>query len=910
MKNANIQPVTLQQIIVEQQKEIQSLRQEIIDVKKSSAISFDRQFNDIRSAALFPMESPYPQLRISLSGEILFENPASYVLEAFSYQEQDFVAAELWKFIGTNFPADNAVWMIEVQSGESYYTLHCRIFRQEEYINIYGTDISDRKRAEQQMAISKKRYKDLFNYSQALICAHDLDGRIITVNPSICKLLEYTEDELKNTYLSDFLPNGINPAFFNNYLSSIQNGKTEGIFSVITKSGKKKYLLYQNFLVKEANAEPYVIGFSQDITGRHLAEEALKKSEEKYRGIIENMKLGLFELDKDGYLQFANESFCHISGYALDEMVGKLPAKLFLKEESLREFEDKMVERKAGLSHVYQLMIKTKTGEARWLLISGAPLYDYKNEFDGSIAIVIDITEQKAVEEKLHKANREAEQSSMAKDVFMANMSHEIRTPMNAIVGLARQMQKTPLSAQQKIFIDSISAASSNLLVIINEILDFSKIEAGKLMIEQINFKLEDVICNAINIVASSAEDKSIQLNTHLDEDLFPVLLGDPFRINQILINLLSNSIKFTEKGSITISCAVRNIDSCKQIVHISVTDTGKGMSPEYMSRLFDKFTQEDESITRKYGGTGLGMSIIRQLVELMHGEILVQSEQGKGTKVLISIPFTKGSVEKLPTKEQAQINTDILKGKKILLVEDNEMNRLVAKAVLEPYEVIIDEAENGLLALGCLKNKNYDIVLMDMRMPVMDGIYASAIIRKEMSEQLPVIALTANATKADQQKCLEAGMNDFISKPFEEEHLVQVLTKWLGQETILDTKKETNEDSQFKLFNLNTLKKISRGNLDFEKKMLAVFVRECNATITGLEDACQQNDIEKIISVSHKIKTSLRNMNVDSIKADLVELETSSELHNDKHALKALVDKVNLNMQDVIKEIMDNNLI
>ena len=321
------------------------------------------------------------------------------------------------------------------------------------------------------------------------------------------------------------------------------------------------------------------------------------------------------------------------------------------------------------------------------------------------------------------------------KEVFLANMSHEIRTPMNGIIGMARQLNKTKLDEKQQFHLDVIRSAADNLMVILNDILDLSKIEAGKLSIENVSFNLSDSLKKACDVMQPKAEEKGLTLTTHTDSKIAPTLFGDPFRLNQVLFNLIGNSIKFTQKGSVTISSELIKNQGNAQLIQISVTDTGVGIDKQYLETIFDKFTQEDRSTARKYGGTGLGMNISKQLVDLMGGDIAIESRKGEGTKVIITLPFllSDQDISEESSFSNDQYNCEELKGKNLLIAEDNELNRLVIETTLAQYELNLHFATNGKEAIDVLQEKPIDLILMDIQMPVMDGIEATQYIRNQL---------------------------------------------------------------------------------------------------------------------------------------------------------------------------------
>jgi signal transduction histidine kinase/CheY-like chemotaxis protein len=416
--------------------------------------------------------------------------------------------------------------------------------------------------------------------------------------------------------------------------------------------------------------------------------------------------------------------------------------------------------------------------------VKGQSVLNEKKQIVQYFAMIEDISDQKKMELALIEAKEQAEESSKAKESFLRNMSHEIRTPMNAIFGMCGQLKKTVLNDKQLFYLETVHTAAEDLLVVINDILDISKIEAGELGLEAIGFRMKDILSRVTRVMGHKAEEKGIGLSYSQDGSIHPVLIGDPYRLNQVLLNLVSNAVKFTHRGSVVIECRASgplNVGE-SQCIQIRVKDTGIGMSQAFIDRLFDKFSQEDRSVTRKYGGTGLGMSISRQLVELMKGQIQVRSRKGEGTEMLLTIPFLRGEENHLQQEDKTIADFAIFEGKRILLAEDNEINRLIATTVLGNYGAAIDVAVNGLEALEILHHTHYDLVLMDVQMPVMDGLEATRKIRMEMGLSIPVIAFTANAIKGEIDICLASGMNDYISKPFEEDKLIRTLTHWLGK--------------------------------------------------------------------------------------------------------------------------------
>ncbi|MEI6575844.1 MAG: response regulator [Bacteroidota bacterium] len=519
-----------------------------------------------------------------------------------------------------------------------------------------------------------------------------------------------------------------------------------------------------------------------DITIQQQYEYALKRSEEKYRRLIENMNLGLSEVDLEGRVIYANQSFCELSGYQREDLYGNFAEKVLTSDQDQEIVHVKTASRRMGIADAYEVEITDKNGLKKWWLISGAPLYNNEGIQIGSTGIHLDMTNYKQLEFTLREAKNLAEESARAKETFLANMSHEIRTPMHAILGLGQQLVKTPLSPDQLSLLESINNASDNLLVVINDILDFSKIESGRLDLESIEFSFKNIIDHIEKMLIIKTEEKGIAFNITLDTAIADVLIGDPYRINQILLNLVGNSIKFTQEGSVSLNCVVEETKDTLQTLRIEVRDTGIGIDSDYLETIFDKFTQGSVNLTSKFGGTGLGMAITKQLVDLMDGKISIESKKDHGTSITILISLAVSNQSQKDVIPKLSVSTEQLKGKKILLVEDNKVNRLIANTILSHYEILTTEAANGEIAVELLRNESFDLVLMDMQMPVMDGLTATRLIRTEINTKMPIIALTAHALQAEEIKCREAGMNDFISKPFKEEHLMKTILKNLAE--------------------------------------------------------------------------------------------------------------------------------
>jgi PAS domain S-box-containing protein len=635
-----------------------------------------------------------------------------------------------------------------------------------------------------------------------------------------------------------------------------------------------------------------------DITKRKNEEQVLRRREEKYRGILENMNMGLVELDLDSRILFCNDSFSQITGYTQRELLGTIFDCLAANDASRQLVAEKLASGLFGIQDTYELPIRTKDNELKLLLVSAAPLYNDERRIIGYIGVHLDITHQKRLESNLREAKQQAEESAQAKELFLANMSHEIRTPMNAIVGMSQLLAKTALSGQQHNYLHAISSSAENLLVIINDILDLSKIDAGQMALEQIGFSLRKVCEQVEKTLHYKAEDKGLCLQIRVSPDIPEVLLGDPYRITQVLLNLAGNSVKFTEKGQVSVSCELMGTLGPEVIIAFHVSDTGIGIDPHYLHRLFKNFSQEDSSISRKYGGTGLGLSISRSLVELMGGELQIQSEKNQGTVSTFSLLLPMGAPTDLPRKEISSNSAFIregLRGKRVLLVEDNEYNRMLAKSFLLQAHVEVTEAENGAVAVELARQQPFDLVLMDVQMPVLNGFEATQQLRQELHLSIPIIALTANAIRGDNQKCLNAGMNDYLSKPFHENELLKLMHEWLHQ--------APRHDKNPKLYRLDLLQQAARNDQKFVTFMLRTFLKSSAEILGSLHTGLAAGNVEALKASAHKLKPSLRHLQILPVLTLAEQLEEWPDAF-DEAKLKPLVETIDKLLRQVSEQI------
>ena len=522
-------------------------------------------------------------------------------------------------------------------------------------------------------------------------------------------------------------------------------------------------------VTKDKQGNPiFMFGTCQDITVRTHEEEL-----EQLATAATKSFNSVVIANKNGEIEWVNEGFTKLSGYKLGD-IDPCDKSLF-KIIHDTQFPNENIFNQNNFSKSpfsYERECLTKDGNKYWVISTITPVLDKNGEIEKIIAIDTDITQRKHIEEELIR-------TSKIKEQFLANMSHEIRTPMNAIVGFTDLLLKTELSQDQRQYIDAVKTSGRNLIVIINDILDFSKIGSGKIVFEQIEFDIRSLISTLTEFMLPRSMEKNIRISTKIDKRISSLLIGDPTRLNQIFLNLVGNAIKFTEKGEVNIRADFVSENSHSVELKFSVTDTGIGIPYDKLGSIFEGFTQATNDTNRKYGGSGLGLTIVKQLVELQGGTIFVKSKIGSGSSFIFNFQFKKTlPAENINnTSPGKKIGLSHIEKLNILLVEDNHLNQILAKKVLTNWKWNVDVADNGLIALHKLKNSTYDIILMDIMMPEMDGYEATRQIRKisnPTKRNIPIIAITAHAISGESEKCLNAGMNDYLTKPFDEKVLYE----------------------------------------------------------------------------------------------------------------------------------------
>lgn len=606
-----------------------------------------------------------------------------------------------------------------------------------------------------------------------------------------------------------------------------------------------------------------------------------------YKAVVEDGSDIIFVVDYDGKIHYHNTSVHETLGYRSNRLIGKNFFD-YVRIETLQDLKRQFKQsQKRAYSENVEFQFLCKDGTYRFLEFNAINL-KHKEGLEGFILDCRDISQRKENEAELVRLQK-------AKEQFLANMSHEIRTPINGIVGMANLLGQNTSHEERETYLSAIKHSAENLTVIINDILDLAAIESGKLKFESIAFNLKDILPSLISTFTYQAREKRIVMEYQVDEKLNKILLGDPVRLNQILINLISNAVKFTHTGSIKINCTAEKEQKGITWVRIEVIDTGVGIPAEKLTTIFESFSQADASVTRKYGGTGLGLTIVKQLVELQKGSISVRSREHAGSVFTVFIPYKTGKAS--DRSYSSPKNSKALKNAKasqlfVLLVEDNDINRLYAKSILKNWHCFTETAENGLVAIEKIKSQEYDVVLMDIQMPVMDGYETTKAIRMMDGPQrnVPIIALTANATKADVDRCIAAGMNDYLPKPFTPDDLYRKLF----EELKITPKEKTPKKSLpgNKLYNLDYLRSVSGDNEEFIREMVLTFTQTIPPVLDDMKIALEKKDWHNLARMAHQIKPSFTLMGLNSLRASILYIEENSKYGTKLGEIPAVVSE------------------
>lgn len=749
-------------------------------------------------------------------------------------------------------------------------------------------DITKEKNREEQLIKTKDTVKGILDNFPIPIFKTDRDGKNEYVNRNYISFSGLSYEELLGNGWMKCYPEGELEKFYSQELAYINDRKPfKHEYRIIRYDGDERWCQVIGTPVYDYKGEyDGYLGVIYDISEQKDFENTLSRLSDFYLSILESFPALIWRSDANGKLEYIGKHLIDFleTNSKLDD--GSCLGHYIHPEDNerfTRKYQD-AIKRKEPFEDECRVM--HKTGEYRWILTVAKPFIGLNGSFDGLIGMGLDITDRKTLEEVNKKAKENAEKANRIKSEFLANMSHEIRTPMNGIIGMLDLTLMTPLTSEQQENLNIAKTCANSLITIINDILDFSKMEAGKLDIDNVSFDIRKLIIDLTKIHSPIATSKGIDLYYKISSSTSQFLMGDPYRLQQILNNLVNNAIKFTDNGEVTLS--VKQLEYYNKVcdLEFSVTDTGIGIAPRDMGKLFKSFSQIDNSLTRKIGGTGLGLTITKRLIEMMGGTIWVESGEGKGSKFTFRLKLKEGNPVEQKVAEKA-ISYDNNQGNlKILIAEDDEVNLKVIRKILEDKKFKVSTASNGMEAIDLHSKEKFDIILMDINMPVLDGIEAAKRIKEIEwnTVQTPIIALTAYVLRGDREKYLRLGMDDYVSKPIQMDDLFDTIDRaverkrqQLMSKTYKDITKELTDEStksytqdreiiiQNIKENLFLLKSAIESDLETKRP----------ERIAGrINHLCSILDAQELKTIAFKIELALRKLDLEGVIKHILEFE------------------------------------
>ena len=726
-------------------------------------------------------------------------------------------------------------------------------------------DITLQKQLSLDLLRSEENLRQITDNILEMIIRCDLKGNIDFVSASAKSLLDYLPSEIVGKSIYDFLhPEDADriKGIFKRHLANNSKGSAE--FRCFKRDGDYIWMdVSGNLLTDEEGKTSAALLVGRDITQQRQMQNAIIESERRYKVLFEGSSDIIFTNDINGNIQSVNKAGEATMGFTIEELKSMNINDLIIPETLETSFSsEQYIKTVLNEREPIELNIFSKKGERLILEVSRQLIYEDGRPV-GVQGIARDITHRKRIEAELQRAKDEAEAANMAKSEFLANMSHEIRTPMNGMTGMLDLLNLTRLDKEQQEYLDIVKSCVDSLLKVLNDILDFSKIEAGKLVIETISFDLREVADKLVKAYEVKASEKGLKLDCYIDPAIPEGVVGDPLRLRQVLGNLMGNAVKFTDYGEVSIRVEKYGEVNDQLQIKFSVRDTGIGIAEEEMNKLFKSFSQVDGSFTRKYSGTGLGLAISKRLVEMMGGAIWVESEKDIGSTFHFIVFLGSGGSTKKEPIVKPEIKQRCESVQDILLVEDNRMNQLTALTILEKKGYRVDLAVNGREALEKLKNSKYDIILMDIQMPEMDGIEATKKIREEerqTGKHIPIIALTAYALQGDSERFLSKGMDFYVPKPIKIDELLQAI------------------EQAAKLIEKGKIS-IEYGNkpTDFSIQEHEKYIKQISEIINTLESAIERENYLHIEQCAHRMKEAAKHLYLNKLRSTAFKMEMAA---------------------------------
>lgn len=753
--------------------------------------------------------------------------------------------------------------------------------------------------------------KQCFNIVGVLVIAIDVNGKITLINKKGCQLLNLKEEEaVGKSFIEDFIVDSQKQKtreFFERILKGKTGFSANNKYTIVTSDNSKRIIEAKNVAIRKNQSE--IVGFlisGEDVTNYLKIQRDLQDSVSLYKLLANNIPdINMYLFDNEMRYIITEGSEMRKQGLQKDYFIGKTIHEVFddeIRDVLLPLYSSALEGRELSTEFTYN-----RNNYVIWLF----PLANEDNEINGGIAITQNITNDKQNSKKLKEAKEKAEEANNFKSEFIANISHEIRTPLNAILGFTEQLLKTNLETKQHEFVKIIDKSSEHLLSLVNQVLVLSKIEAGQVQLDKVPFRLTSVVNEVFNTLNIKAEEKGLSFKLQLDCDPEIVVIGDAFRLKQILINVISNAIKFTQDGYVKLIVSEHKTLKKNVSVQFDVIDTGVGISKDKQHLIFNQFSQADSAITKKFGGTGLGLTISKKLIEIQDGKISVESEVGKGTHFTIVLKYRKGEDNQLekpkPEVDAVLSGKDKIEGIRVLLVDDDAVNRLLGKTILEEFNCDIDVAIDGKEAIEKVKSNNYDIILLDLHMPDMSGFDVATSLRKKYNIKTKIVAVTAAVLRRDIKRLKKSGINDYLIKPFKEANLYNKICDNLDIHGILSSKQEAEKNEnevKGSDFDLSELQIIAKGNNKFIAKMLDTFINTTESNLKLILEYREQKNWKLVGEVSHKMLPAMRHLKVSRVVDILTEIKVKTLVEPKFGEIPVLLKDAIVNIESTLEKI------
>jgi PAS domain S-box-containing protein len=746
----------------------------------------------------------------------------------------------------------------------------------------------DMKLLNAQLKQQSKYVRSLIESSLDPMITINLEGQITDMNQALEKITGLKREKISGTNFVNYFTN---PKIANELYRDVfeKNSIVDYLLTIKDENNKLTDVLCNASVYKDdkGNVAGAVVAIREKLLSKYS------------RSLIEASLDPLITISSEGKITDLNEALENVTGIPREKITGTNFFTYFTDPQKAREVYQEAFAK--GFVVNFPLTIRHTSGKLTDVLFNGSTYKDDRGNILGIVIVARDVTAQNRFERELIEAKRKAEMAMRSKQQFLSNMSHEIRTPLNAIIGFTNVIMKSNLDPKQKEYLNAIKLSGDSLLALINDILDLSKVDSGKMTFEKTPFKLSNSISSMMKLFETKLAEKKLEMIKEYDPGIPEVLIGDSLRLHQVIMNLVSNAIKFTDHGKITIG--VRRIEHNDEIskIEFTVTDTGIGIPKNKIESIFDNFQQATSGTTRLYGGTGLGLAIVRQLVEAQGGKVSVKSKTGKGSTFSFTLDFQNTNAIVEPNVEKSSEPMIASTNVKVLVAEDIKFNQLLMKTLLDSFGITSEMAENGKVAIDKLKTDDYDLILMDLQMPQMNGFEATDHIRKKMRSKIPIIALTADVTSADLEKCKAVGMNDYISKPIDDKILYQLITKHtvelrtaVNSDTTNTTSIDVPNAKGFKYVNFDYLRELTFGKPEGIASMIRAYLEETPRLLEAMKKGIEVQDWESTGAAAHSLIPSFSILGIDLVYEDMArKIQESSSKKEKPEYVNALIHKI-----------------